>query len=172
MSLIACPECNKQISDTVNVCPNCGFQLTQDKITEIKVKDKKKRTRYRIGCLSTIVIFIFICSFIYKEENTADYFNEPLSMITIKGTWGYKENNVFHKFNFTSSGAYSYSASSDMGQLTYNGKYYFTDSNNIKIYLNSGKSLTAKVGLSKDKEILYYMDEVMSTSKSMKRINE
>ena len=27
MSLIKCPECKEEISDTVNACPKCGFTL-------------------------------------------------------------------------------------------------------------------------------------------------
>ena len=27
MALIKCPECSKEISDTVKKCPNCGYKL-------------------------------------------------------------------------------------------------------------------------------------------------
>ena len=27
MSLINCPECNKEISDKAKCCPNCGYEL-------------------------------------------------------------------------------------------------------------------------------------------------
>ena len=27
MALIQCPECNKEISDSTNTCPHCGFKL-------------------------------------------------------------------------------------------------------------------------------------------------
>lgn len=29
MALINCPECNHQVSDTANTCPNCGFNLKE-----------------------------------------------------------------------------------------------------------------------------------------------
>ena len=35
MALINCPECGREISDTVKQCPNCGFIL----------KVKKKRSK-------------------------------------------------------------------------------------------------------------------------------
>lgn len=31
MALINCPECNKQISDTIKSCPNCGYELKKRK---------------------------------------------------------------------------------------------------------------------------------------------
>ena len=30
MALIKCPECGKEVSDTVKECPNCGFKLKKD----------------------------------------------------------------------------------------------------------------------------------------------
>lgn len=41
MALITCPECSKQISEHALSCPNCGFQLTPEKIAEIKEKYKQ-----------------------------------------------------------------------------------------------------------------------------------
>ena len=32
MSLISCPECGKEISNTAKICPNCGLKLKQVKI--------------------------------------------------------------------------------------------------------------------------------------------
>ncbi|HCX92483.1 MAG TPA: hypothetical protein DGZ34_07420 [Lachnospiraceae bacterium] len=26
-ALISCPECNREISDTVRKCPNCGYKI-------------------------------------------------------------------------------------------------------------------------------------------------
>jgi hypothetical protein len=49
MSLIKCPECEKQISDTIKECPNCGFVLKNKKQN---VKNKRK--------IITIVYFIFL----------------------------------------------------------------------------------------------------------------
>ena len=30
MSLISCPECNKEISDKAKCCPNCGYEFHTD----------------------------------------------------------------------------------------------------------------------------------------------
>ena len=34
MSLIHCPECKKQISNTAKECPNCGYQLEKERKKE------------------------------------------------------------------------------------------------------------------------------------------
>lgn len=36
MALINCPECNKQISDKANACPNCGFPIDSIQISDTK----------------------------------------------------------------------------------------------------------------------------------------
>jgi len=56
MALITCPECKKKISDSAGNCPNCGFELTPDKIEEIKKKEEKSQKGCRIGCLAVIAI--------------------------------------------------------------------------------------------------------------------
>lgn len=37
MALIKCPECGKEISDTVTQCPHCGFQIKQEKTINKKL---------------------------------------------------------------------------------------------------------------------------------------
>lgn len=32
MALITCPECGKEVSDTANNCPNCGYPIAQKKL--------------------------------------------------------------------------------------------------------------------------------------------
>lgn len=41
MSLITCPECQKQISEYALSCPQCGFQLSQEKVIKPKNENKK-----------------------------------------------------------------------------------------------------------------------------------
>lgn len=46
MALIKCPECNKEISDTVKRCPECGFKLKKKKEKrEPKILKTKKSKR-------------------------------------------------------------------------------------------------------------------------------
>ena len=60
MALIACPECKKKISDSAGNCPNCGYQLTPEKIAEIKKKEQQIQKGCGIGCLSVIAIFFVL----------------------------------------------------------------------------------------------------------------
>jgi len=50
MSLIICPECKKTISNTANSCPNCGYNL----------KEQKTQKGCGIGCLAVIIIFAIL----------------------------------------------------------------------------------------------------------------
>lgn len=38
MALITCPDCKKKISENANSCPNCGFQLSPEKVATIKAR--------------------------------------------------------------------------------------------------------------------------------------
>ena len=98
MALITCPECKKQISETVLSCPNCGFPLTSEKVAEIKEKyerefnkslespilghaepePKKLKTKESINDLLrkprpisgivVLVVFVLIMAFFYFSE--------------------------------------------------------------------------------------------------------
>ena len=34
MALMACPECNKKVSDKAETCPNCGFPISRKRISD------------------------------------------------------------------------------------------------------------------------------------------
>lgn len=57
MALINCPECGKEISDTVKKCPNCG----------VKIKTKKSAG-------SRLAIIIIICLLVIGGAITGTYF--------------------------------------------------------------------------------------------------
>jgi uncharacterized membrane protein YvbJ len=59
MALIVCPECKKKVSETASNCPKCGYQLTPEKISEIK-KNEQQAKKVAIGCLSVIGILLII----------------------------------------------------------------------------------------------------------------
>lgn len=47
MALINCPECNREVSDKAEICPNCGFAVAkhierQNKIIKIQEEAEKK----------------------------------------------------------------------------------------------------------------------------------
>lgn len=54
MALINCPECNKEISDTVDVCIHCGYALHPKKETAIK-SSKKSGIFLAIAIIALIV---------------------------------------------------------------------------------------------------------------------
>ncbi|MGN1480728.1 zinc-ribbon domain-containing protein [Porcipelethomonas sp.] len=64
MALIKCPECEKEISDTTNSCPHCGYKLSNDsnfKKTEIHSLPAKKG----VGAYNLFIgIFVLIISII------------------------------------------------------------------------------------------------------------
>lgn len=55
MALIKCPECNKEISDQVSSCPNCGYPI---KRIRLEFKIKKKEIKF-IGIIFFLVAVIF-----------------------------------------------------------------------------------------------------------------
>lgn len=62
MALIKCPECKKEISDTVKKCPHCGFKIKNNiDVKEIinKLIHNKKMLYSIIGVL-LVIIFIII----------------------------------------------------------------------------------------------------------------
>lgn len=48
MSIIKCPECDKEVSDTAKTCPNCGYQLV----------DKVAKTLDTLGIVGGILLFL------------------------------------------------------------------------------------------------------------------
>ena len=71
MALIACPECEKQMSDTAESCPDCGYKLTPEIVESIKKdeaekaekaeKEKQQQEANNKSCLIGCLIFLGIC---------------------------------------------------------------------------------------------------------------
>ena len=50
MALIKCPECNKEISDSIEKCIHCGYQIKKDKCPECKQEiEKDERVCHNCG---------------------------------------------------------------------------------------------------------------------------
>lgn len=60
MTLIKCPECKKRISDTVNKCPQCGFDLNNVSKDDLKVKEFKvdKKTIIKMVVIIGILLVV------------------------------------------------------------------------------------------------------------------
>lgn len=65
MSIISCPECNKQISSKAALCSYCGFQLGDVTERDLEIfRARKLRDRiYRLNMTSYAVITVFIAGF-------------------------------------------------------------------------------------------------------------
>lgn len=62
MSLINCPECNKEISDKVKVCPNCGYPLEENNSVrqEENITTNKKPFKKRFVIIPILLLIICI----------------------------------------------------------------------------------------------------------------
>ena len=65
MSIISCPECNKQISSRAVLCNFCGFQLGEVTEQDLEIfRARKLRDHiYRLNMTSYLVITVFIAGF-------------------------------------------------------------------------------------------------------------
>lgn len=53
MSLIKCPECDKEVSTKVTPCPHCGTPITSK---EIKVATELASKRYRLYLVFSVLV--------------------------------------------------------------------------------------------------------------------
>jgi predicted RNA-binding Zn-ribbon protein involved in translation (DUF1610 family) len=57
--LIRCPECRRQVSETANTCPRCGFEF--DAETKISLKKKSiATTRISLGIIAGALILLWL----------------------------------------------------------------------------------------------------------------
>lgn len=65
MSIIACPQCGKQVSNRAALCPHCGFQLGEASEEDYEIyRSRRLRDRiYRLNMISYAVITAFIAGF-------------------------------------------------------------------------------------------------------------
>lgn len=54
MALIKCPECNKEISDTIKKCPHCGYKLAK--------KKGKKENVYKSLFVIVVILMVAVCT--------------------------------------------------------------------------------------------------------------
>ncbi len=66
MSLIKCPECQKELSSTVKTCIHCGFNLSQEEKTHDQ--ETKKKSHSGLGVL-LISIFLVVGWVFYHSHN-------------------------------------------------------------------------------------------------------
>ena len=68
MSLIKCPECKQEVSDSAVTCPHCGYQLRNEQNRAYKLVEKEHDRKYKemiaggIICLIAAIAFLFFLS--------------------------------------------------------------------------------------------------------------
>ena len=80
MARIPCPECKKQISNTAESCPNCGYTRTLEEVTKIK-EIRKKRSKWIIGFLAFLASFVVIAILVdlySRKSTTTETWQEPV----------------------------------------------------------------------------------------------
>lgn len=64
MALIKCPECNKEISNTANICIHCGYKLNSEpqsvQLTHDKMKSAKKALTKGITIFLTLSVITLL----------------------------------------------------------------------------------------------------------------
>lgn len=147
MALIKCPECGKEISDTVSVCPNCGFSL----------KKKKYNKRIIVGIT---VVAVGIGGFLFINNIT------PMEQNQI--------NNVYHliseidTINFSSKDKIE-NAEKQYNALSSKCKWHIKNKGMLK---DARKAYDSLVANSLDEDISNIGDVVLIKSKEIKRLND
>jgi hypothetical protein len=62
MALITCPECKKQISETVKSCPHCGYVFTDGETTTIKKNESNVKIVFFIILIVGIFVLFKVCT--------------------------------------------------------------------------------------------------------------
>lgn len=79
MALIKCPECGKEISDTVKSCPHCGYKI---KIS--KTKNSRMRIMYAIIVIILVIGIIVLTAYFVinnKKESIDNYVGQSIQSV-------------------------------------------------------------------------------------------
>lgn len=72
MALINCPECNKEISDKVKTCPNCGYPfVVEDTIKQVKsigLSELVQKKKKLITIIAGMILLIIVSGTIYYQQ--------------------------------------------------------------------------------------------------------
>lgn len=167
LALIKCPECGKDISDTVKSCIHCGYMINpkeNETSATINQQDnniknnnnseeaKKPKSKFKIGCGIIISIFlIFAAIFIFDAIYTAQ------QEIKIAEAQYNKKAEIMNYHQILADwDANSIAFKSKYGGNRYKGvgivEYIFNDKIGIYIPCTCGKSHYADISLEKESE--------------------
>lgn len=71
MALIKCPECGKEVSDTIKTCPHCGY----------KIKNRKMSKKIQIVFALLIVLVIILALFIGMLLHRSKQYNKAIAIL-------------------------------------------------------------------------------------------
>ena len=79
MTIMACPECNKNISSRTPICNYCGYQLGEVTEADLAVfRARKLRDRiYKLNMSSYAVITVFITAFAWYWLDSRGFSETP-----------------------------------------------------------------------------------------------
>ena len=99
MALIKCPECGKEISDTVKSCPNCGYEKGK---TEQNINSTQSLNKSAIIKLIIVVaiFFIAICCYVFYQETRCNAYGCNETAIS--------NSKYCEKHTCTNDGCYNY----------------------------------------------------------------
>ena len=60
MAWIMCPECRKYLSETVTICPNCGYLLSPERVSEIKKENARLLLKIGVVILAISAFILYI----------------------------------------------------------------------------------------------------------------
>lgn len=93
MALINCPECGKEISDTVSACIHCGYRIkskeTSLKINSVKEKIMGKKVGFKWIGIIILICIVFFVSFRFFIKDVGYY---------DKNEWGSTSEQIENKY--------------------------------------------------------------------------
>lgn len=154
MALITCPECGKELSDTIPTCPNCGYPIVPPKAkaigysttsTIVNNTSKKKFSPKAlvIVCLIIAIGIGVISSIFLKSQDN------------VVGTWEDRDTlagSYILVCEFAKDGTFTSSAIELKRNLTVpggTGKYEI-DGKNLNIIMNDGQSRSDEFSIEGD----------------------
>ena len=167
MALISCPECGKEISDRVKVCPHCGYPLVDDtepKQEEMHEEQSKKKLDRKvfIGMLTIAIAAVIIFGVIYNVKVVKPK-KTYVEAITLLEEGKYEEANKI----FDTVSSYE-DVSTLQEQLKYESRVYECVTS-LKQYLKNPDSLQVY-------EIIFYQGNLEkgqeTTSDSLEEMKE
>ncbi len=88
MALVKCPECQKEISDTVKKCPHCGFKQNKSenkKLNGILEKLKNNKKLSIIGAIFILILIIIIAIIIFISGRYERLINNVAEVLEDEG---------------------------------------------------------------------------------------